>query len=92
MQQYDSYNFLDAFVLNLLVADKGLSSRQIFDLIQKKLPVSEFAVNTCLLLMHINGLVNMRFADARNFYEITDDGNDFLKRYQQIKSKILELQ
>ncbi|MGO8805636.1 MAG: hypothetical protein ACLQO7_03385 [Candidatus Bathyarchaeia archaeon] len=92
MQQYDSYNFLDAFVLNLLVEDKGLSSQQIFNGIQKKLPVSELTIDTCLLLMYMNGLVNIRFAGVRTFYKITDDGNDFLKRYQQIKSKILELQ
>jgi DNA-binding PadR family transcriptional regulator len=91
MREYDSYNFLDGFVLNLLVDDKKLSNQQIFKRIQKKLPVSELTVNTCLLLMYMNGLVNVHYAGTRKIYEISNEGNDFLKSYRQIKNKILEL-
>lgn len=92
MQEYDSCNFLNAFVLNLLVEDKKLSNQQIFKRIHKKLPVSDLTVNACLLLLYVNGLVNTRYAGVRKFYEITDDGNEFLKRYEQMKIKIFEFQ
>lgn len=91
MQQYDSYNFLDAFVLNLLVEDKKLSNQQIFNRTQKKLPVSDLTVNTCLLLLYMNGLVKMRRDGVRNLYKITDDGNEFLKRCEQVKTHICKL-
>ena len=91
MKEYDSYNLLDAFVLNLLVEDKKLSIQQIFSRTQKKLPVSELTINSCLLFMYLNGLVDIRHASARKVYKITDNGKEFLKTYGQMKRKILEL-
>jgi DNA-binding PadR family transcriptional regulator len=92
MQEYDSYNFLDAFVLNLLIKPKKLSTQEIFKLTQKKLAVNESTIHTCLLLMYMNGLVNISHSGTRKFYRITDEGNDFLQGYEQIKNKIFELQ
>ncbi len=89
--EYDAFNFLDDFVLNMLAKHKKLSSKEIVRRVQKNIAVTESTINTCLFLMSVNGLVNNQYVGTWNCYRITEDGNKFLEEYDQIKTKILEL-
>jgi predicted transcriptional regulator len=89
--EYDAFNFLDDFVLNMLTKHKKLSSKEIVKRVQKKVAVTESTINTCLFLMSVNGLVSDQYVGTWNCYKITDEGNQFLKEYDHIKTKILEL-
>ena len=89
--EYDAFNFLDDLVLNLLIEQEKLSTQEIIKHVQTKIAVTESTIYTCLFLMYLNGLISNQCVGIQNFYKITEEGNQFLIEYDQIKTKILEL-
>jgi predicted transcriptional regulator len=75
----------------MLTEHKTLSSQEIIKRVQKKITVTELTINICLFLLSVNGLVSDQYVGASNYYKITEDGNQFLIKYEQAKTKILEL-
>jgi DNA-binding PadR family transcriptional regulator len=84
IQEYDAFNFLDDYVLNLLKNRKKISNQEIIKQAKKNLTADEPTINTCLSLMYVNGFVSTRFVGAQKFYKITRAGTLFLKKYSKI--------
>ena len=91
LQEYDTFNLLDGFVLCLLEDSKSVSHHEIVAAVQNNIAVSEHTVDTCLCLLTINGLVSNRYVGSEHFYHITEEGKRFLKLYSQIKAKMQTL-
>ena len=89
-QEYDAFNFLDDFVLNMLTEHKKLLPREIIRRVQDKISVSESTINTCLFFLYVNGLISNQCVGTKKFYKITEEGNQFLREFDQIKNKLLE--
>ena len=89
-QEYDAFNFLDDFVLNLLTDHKKLLPQEIIRRVQDKISVSESTINTCLFLLYVNGLISNQCVGTKKFYKLTEEGNQFLMEFNQIKNQILE--
>jgi len=87
LQEYDGFNFLDGLVLCFLQKIKTMSHMDIIKAIQNNVKVSEQTIDTCLFLLTINGLASNRCIGTEHFYNITEEGRDFLKEYAQIKLK-----
>ena len=84
IQEYDAFNFLDDYVLNLLKNRKKISNQEIIKHVKKNLTVDELTINTCLSLMYVNGFVSTRYVGVQKFYKITRAGTLFLKTYFKI--------
>jgi predicted transcriptional regulator len=89
IQEYDAFNFLDDYVLNLMKNQKKLSPQEIIEQVQKNLTADESTINTCLSLMYVNGFVDNQYVGAKKFYKITKEGTLFLKKYSEIINQVL---
>ena len=90
-REYDSFNVLDDFILNLLLESPILSPEEINKLIIEKLNISldEETIYTSLFFMYVNGLVRYQRIGTNPIYTITEEGKQFLKDYQGIMGKIM---
>jgi predicted transcriptional regulator len=91
IQEYDAFNFLDDYVLNLMKNQKKLLSQEIIEHVQKNLTADESTINTCLSLMYVNGFVSNQYVGTKKLYKITPEGTLFLKKYSKIINQVLTL-
>jgi predicted transcriptional regulator len=91
IQEYDAFNFLDDYVLNLIKDHKKLLPQEIIEHVQKKLTADESTINTCLSLMYVNGFVSNQYVGTKKLYKITREGSLFLKKYSKIINQVLML-
>ena len=91
MKEYDSFNILDTYVLTLLSKNKKLFDKEIFEQTNKKVPVTESTINSCLILLYLDNLIAFKHLNGKKLLKITQEGKNHLAKYQQARKAMLEL-